>query len=159
METEFFPTEVLESRVKRWLEGVRREKSASLACNQPLSYVSCDGAGKEILFALQTSRYMENPWGVTHGGYLAMAMDWAMGIASRTILDQNNTPTVSMQIDYLKPVPLDSRLYIRVRVDHAGRTVSHLSARGYLDLNGPCYVSASGNYLMREKPLKFYDTP
>ena len=157
METVLYTSEELKSRVYRWLEGVRRAKSASLACNLPLSFVSCDGPGREIVFALETSQAAENPWGVTHGGYLAMAMDWAMGIASRTILDQSNTPTISMQIDYLKPVPLDRTLFICVHVDHAGKTISHLTARGFLELEGPCCVHASGNYLMRGRPLRFFE--
>ena len=154
-----YPSDVLESRVRRWLAQIARDKPDSLPCNLPVSFVSCDGPGMEITYRFDTDRRMENPWGVTHGGVLALAMDWVMGATARVVLDRNDTPTISMQIDYLKPVPLSRALYLRVFVDHAGKTVSHLCARGSASPGGPCLVSGSGHYYMGKQPLLFHDEP
>ena len=157
MQRKVFTTEELLKRAKCWLRQIGKMKSHSFACCLPMSVVRADGPGLSLTFCFRTSKVMENPWGVTHGGMLALALDWAMGASARTILDQCDAPTVSMQIDYLKPVPLDADLYIRVEVDHAGKNLAHLCATGYLaEGEMPC-VKASGHYFMRNLPLVLMD--
>lgn len=157
MQRKAFTTEELLKRARYWLRQIGELKPHSFACGLPMTVVAADGPGLSLTFCFRTSAVMENPWGVTHGGMLALALDWAMGASARTILDQCDAPTVSMQLDYLQPVPLDADLYIRVEVDHAGKTLAHLCATGYLaEGEMPC-VRASGHYFMRNLPLVLND--
>lgn len=149
----FYSTNELELRVQKWLELIRRQKPGSYACNIPVTLVSCDGEHRELIFRVETGREMENPWGVVHGGMLALALDWVMGISARTVLDQCDAPTVSMNVNYLRPVPLESTLRIHVSVIHAGNSLATLSARAFVEGDDRACVSAEGVYFMRNKPL------
>lgn len=143
----------LTNRVNIWLSKIRREKPHSYPCNIPLSLETCDAEHSELTFRFEARDDMENPWGVTHGGVLATAMDLAMGAAARTVLDQADTPTVNMNIGYLRPVPLHTSVLIHVCVLHGGKHLATLHATAYLDgEEHPC-VSAEGVYFMKNKPL------
>lgn len=149
----FYSTNELESRVNCWLAKIRREKPHSYPCSMPFSLESCDGEHRVLVFRFEIRPDMENPWGVVHGGILATAMDWAMGIAARTVLDQQDAPTVNMNIGYLRPVPLDATLRIRVHVLHAGKQLATISALAFVEGDDRPYVSAEGVYYMRNQPL------
>lgn len=149
----FFSSNELEQRVNKWLELIRKEKPNSYACNVPMKLIACDGEHQELVFRFDVSPEMENPWGVTHGGMLALAMDWAMGITARTVLDRNDSPTINMNIGYLRPVPLGSELLIRAQVLHGGSTVATLRATAYISGDDRPCVSAEGVYFMRSEPL------
>lgn len=150
-----YSSDELMNRIETWARFIGNKKRDSFACNLPIRPFLCKAEEGCVIYAFETASTMENPWGVTHGGVLAMALDWAMGITARCALDVNDAPTVTMQVDYLKPVPLNTTLYIEVTVDHAGRNLSHLCAKGYLELGGDVHVSASGHYVMRAPPLLF----
>ena len=152
-----FTSEEMGNRIRRWMKQIGNEKPGSFACNLPARFVTCDVTTGTAEYVFHTSSCMENPWGVTHGGVLAMALDWAMGITSRAMLDEADTPTISMQIDYLHPVPLDCDMVIKVEVDHAGRTISHLQAKAYVEGRSECCVSASGHYYLRNIPFVLKD--
>ena len=143
----------LAARVKAWIKQIRREKPNSYPCNIPFSLEMCDAAHQELTFRFDVRTDMENPWGVTHGGVLAIAMDWAMGVTARVVLNLADTPTVNMNIDYLRPVPLNASVLIHVRILHSGNHLATLHAVAYLDGDERPYVSAEGVYFMKNMPL------
>lgn len=143
----------LSSRVNAWMNKIHRDKPHSYPCNLPFSLEGCDGAHQELTFRFDTRTDMENPWGVTHGGVLAVALDWAMGISARVVLNQADTPTVNMNINYMRPVPLNAGVLIHVRVLHGGSHLATLSAVACLDGDERPCVSAEGVYFMRNVPL------
>lgn len=86
---------------------------------------SCDYEGKEVTFVMDPAPWMANPNGVMHGGVTASFLDFSMGIVSRYFAGGHLTPTVSMNVNYLRPVALDKPLYCRACVKMNG---FHLSA-------------------------------
>lgn len=154
MENTLISTAQLKQNILSWMTKVRREKPASFVGSFPIVLDSCDADKQEICLRLHTTDFMENPWGVTHGGMLALAADWAMGIAARTILNQNQTPTVSMQMDYLRPVPLHTDLILRVRVLSAGKNLTRIRVEGFLDGTEKILVTATGTYFLYNLPLE-----
>ncbi|MCX9190738.1 thioesterase [Carbonactinospora thermoautotrophica] len=79
--------------------------------------------------------------GLAHGGLLAAAFDEALG--SITWLLRRPAVTARLETDFLRPVPVDSTLYLHAKCDGvAGRKI-YLSAEGRLDaLDGPVAVRA-----------------
>lgn len=147
-------TPELEARIHHWMAQIGRDHPRAFGCNLPCELLSCDAEKGEVLFRIRTTPEMGNPWGVTHGGMLALMLDWAMGVTSRTLLDYNNTPTVDMQIQYLRPAPLNADLYIRANVNRRGKKIAFLSAKAWTDSEEEILTMASGVYYLWEPGLK-----
>lgn len=147
-------TWVLEDRIRRWMKQVGRDNPRAFGCNLPCELVSCDPARREVVFKFRTGPEMGNPWGVTHGGMLAVMLDWSMGVTSRTVLDYNQTPTVDMQIQYLRPVPLHTDLYIRAKINKTGKRMAFLTATAWGEDENKPLTMASGVYCLWDQHLK-----
>ena len=93
--------------------------------------VSCDEETRTIELAFDTKPWMANPMGVVHGGVLAILLDNGMGVACHALY-KKATPTISMTVNYQRPVPLSSTIIVRSRVVSFGRTVSHTTADLYV---------------------------
>jgi uncharacterized protein (TIGR00369 family) len=144
----------LADRICRWMKQVGREHPRAFGCNLPCELVSCDAQKREVVFKFRTVPEMGNPWGVTHGGMLAVMLDWSMGVTGRAVLDYNHTPTVDMQIQYLRPVPLDGELYIRASVRKSGKKIAFLTATAWTEDEEDPTTLATGVYYLREQHLK-----
>lgn len=140
-------------RAARWIAKMKREKAHSFACNQDMEAVSAESERRELIYRFRTTERMENPMGVTHGGMIALALDWAMGVTTRVMLDQSDAPTINMQLSFLRPVPLNRDLMIGVRVRYRGSSVAHLWAEGWGEDRERPLVEATGVYYLRNRPL------
>ena len=81
----------------------------------------------------------------------AVVFDPAMGHLARFYCD-HMTPTVSLSISYLRPVPVDQPLFVRVHMDKPGSTVDYITAELYT-AGAPekILATASGVYLSLSK--------
>ncbi|MGH7857766.1 MAG: PaaI family thioesterase [Candidatus Binatia bacterium] len=74
----------------------------------------------EILF----DRDAANSMGIIHGGFLASILDIAMGHASLTLLEPNETQrTLELKINFLRGIPPDRVLAEGEVVRRGGRTI------------------------------------
>ena len=146
-------SQALFDRLNRWMARLRREQPHSFGCNLPCELVSADWEKKETVLRFHTIPEMSNPRGVTHGGMLAVMVDWAMGSTARAALDYNQTPTIDMQIQYLKPVPLNTDIFIRAKIRRAGKVVVFLTAEVWTEDENDLLTMASGVYRLHEPGL------
>lgn len=123
--------------------------------NQPNLYLcprlhDCDGSNLTVELDYDTKSWMSNPMGVVHGGILASMLDTSMGLTCHGIY-RTHTPTISMNIHYARPVPLEKTIRIRITAIMAGNTTIQLQAQLFLpDEPGRILVSASGIYYCRK---------
>lgn len=112
--------------------------------------VSCDEETRTIELAFDTKPWMANPMGVVHGGVVAILMDNGMGVACHSLYKKAN-PTITMNLNYQRPVPLNATVIVRARVVSFGRTVSHTSAELYLEGQPDrILVTATGVYSTKQ---------
>ena len=89
--------------------------------------------------------------GVTHGGVLALMLDNAMGLTCYCLYG-HFTPTISMNLTYARPVPLNQTVRLRVTVTLAGSTTAQLQAQIFPpDQPQRVMVTATGVYYSRTK--------
>ena len=93
--------------------------------------VGCDGPKLQLELAFDTKPWMTNPRGVVHGGIIAVLLDNSMGTTCSTLCGQV-TPTISLNINYARPVPLNRTVVVRTQMMMLGRTSSQVSAQLYL---------------------------
>ena len=91
-------------------------------------FVECSFEEQTLTLAFAGEEWMRNPVGVMHGGITAAVIDITMGMLTYVLAGQVMPPTISLQISYLRPVPLGGRIIVRARADSVGRTKAALVA-------------------------------
>ena len=89
----------------------------------------CDYEKRTLVLRVDTKRWMENPNGVIHGGVSAAMLDMTMGTLTRYFTGGGMTPTISMTVNYLHPVPVNAAVYIQAEVTMLGFTLCHAEGR------------------------------
>ncbi len=122
-------------------------------------YIRGDFDSKTAVFAFDVTQWMRNPGGVMHGGALSAALDIAMGSCTCYWAGCRLTPTVTLQMNFLRPIPVGSRLILECRVHSCGRTTAYATAFGYIEgredksvvtANGVYHVPASEDSLLSD---------
>lgn len=141
------PVSAMEQQARDLVETRRRNPEANLpGLDLDPQVVRCDPDTMTLELAFDTKHWMKNPIGVVHGGVIAILLDNTMGTAIASLCGLP-TPTITMTINYARPVPLDTTIIIRTRVVMRGRTSSQLSAEIFLpDQPDRILVTATGVY-------------
>ena len=118
-----------------------------------LTLIDCDGPAGMLVLGYVTKPWMSNIWGVVHGGVTATLVDTCMGITCGVQCGVI-TPTVSMTVNYARPVPLDARIEVRTRTVCCGSTSRQIYAEVYLaDRPEQLLATASGAYCTKKNNL------
>ena len=119
------------------------------------SLLSYDEATMTMELAFDTLPWMAIPNGVVHGGIVASMIDNAMGMVS-FIQKEFPNPTVSMNVNYIRPVPVNTTVVVRTRVLSYGKSSAHITAELFHpDRPDHILISATGVYyslLANSKP-------
>lgn len=98
-----------------------------------------------LRYRYRSEAWMANPMGMTHGGMLASMLDNAMGITAYILSPYAGVaPTAELHISYLKPVPTDAALEIRVTADQVGGRMIRMRAELRLEGSDTLYVTGAG---------------
>lgn len=113
-------------------------------------FESCDYAARSYTCSFIMRKEYANPSGIAlHGGLTGVLFDTAMGHLA-TFYSGSMTPTISLNISYLRPVPVDRPVFVRVHMDKPGTTVHYLSAEAFTaDAPDMILATASGVYLAK----------
>jgi acyl-coenzyme A thioesterase PaaI-like protein len=97
---------------------------------------------------------MANMAGVIHGGLIASAVDSIMGLFVFALNGNRNSPTITLQTNYLRPIPPDKRLVIRTHVDYIGRTTAAVAVEVWIEGHPKnLTTTATGVYYIASRPL------
>lgn len=97
-----------------------------------ITLVEEDGPAGTLLFACHTDDSMSNPMSIVHGGVTASLVDSCMGIVCAAQSGGLPTPTITMTVNYARPVPLNADIRVRVCTVRIGSTSGQLSAQVFL---------------------------
>lgn len=144
-------TPELREIVQRVLANRQHAPDANLPNTNLLpTLYDCDGPGLSLQLAYHTMPWMTNPMGVVHGGIIAVMLDNSMGITC-CCLDGRPTPTINLNINYARPVPLNTTVVVRTHVVVFGSTSAQTTAEIFLPEDPDrILVSASGVYYTKK---------
>ncbi len=98
----------------------------------PPEIISCDYASKTAVFRYKFHPWMLNCNNVMHGGCVALLMDSSMGWLSSAYPEEIQiTPSVSIQITYLNPIPLSEHIMVNVKLNAVKSRLIYASASMY----------------------------
>ena len=108
--------------------------------------LSCSAAEMSLEMAFSIQSWELNPGGVVHGGVMATLLDTALGTLTATVSGCMN-PTISLNVNYLRPAPGDGTIVVRAQVTMLGRSIIYTSARAW-DSREPdkLVATAEGTY-------------
>ena len=153
-------TEEMRRRAQAFLQY--RAKEMPKAMPDPsaaLTLIDCDGPAGVLVLGYETKPWMANIWGVVHGGVTATLVDTCMGITCG-VQSGVITPTVSMTVNYARPVPLNARIEVRTRTICCGSTSGQIYAEVYpAGQPEQLLATASGAYCTKKNDLFGEKTP
>jgi uncharacterized protein (TIGR00369 family) len=110
-------------------------------------FVGCDFDAKTLTLSYVVRDWMLNPTNVMHGGIVSTVFDLTMGLLSVYFSGGRMTPTTTLQVTYLRPVPAGDTFVVQACCDKSGKTMCALSAKAWLEKEpGKFTATATGTY-------------
>jgi acyl-coenzyme A thioesterase 13 len=72
---------------------------------------------------------MANPFGSVHGGIIATVIDESCGAALMPSIETPSAPTVSLNVEYLHPVPIGGDYEVLSEIVRRGRAMAIVDSR------------------------------
>jgi uncharacterized protein (TIGR00369 family) len=104
--------------------------------------------------AYETREWMKNPLGQVHGGMVGLLMDAGMGATVYSVYGFT-APSITMTLNYIRPVPADTRIHVRTRLVSCGKNTCHAIAEMMAeDQPDRVLVTATSVFHIGGKPMR-----
>ena len=137
----------MERAFRAYCEAVRRDQPGTLNAMLAPEFVSCRWDRHTLVLRAAIQPWMANPSGILHGGITAAYLDLVMGLICRYCSGGHMTPTLHMDVSYLRSGSPGDTLCIRAEATKLGRTVCYAVGSIYPE-NQPdrLIATAAGSY-------------
>ena len=112
---------------------------------------SCDDSRQEITLRFPLQQWQVNGLGTLHGGMLSTMMDLAMSMVVYCYSRTSIPPTITMTVNYLRPVPMQDSILIRTRLTSLGRRNATAYSEAVIPESGKLAATAVGTYAVPAK--------
>ena len=143
----------MEVAMRRIVEQIGEKECDSFDAMLAPRLIAVNHEEKSCTLSYHIAGWMSNPIGIAHGGVLCAIADLSMGTLSKYYAKAATiTPTVSIHLNYLRPVPLDGEIIVVSAIDLAGRRLNQLHCTIYHAArpNKPC-VTATAAYFVPDE--------
>ena len=106
----------------------------------------CDEQRQELTLRFPLQDWQVNGLGTLHGGMISTMMDLAMSMAVYCFSRQSIPPTITMTVNYLRPVPMDDGVLVRARVTSLGKRNATAYCEAIVPATGKTASTATGVY-------------
>ena len=108
--------EGMEAYMEEVAQHFRDELTGTVAERVPLYIHEVNYEKKTLTTVLTPTPWMADRTGCMSNGAFSVALDETMGFLGLYIARLPMTPTVTMQLSLLRPIPIDKKLYIKTRL-------------------------------------------
>ncbi len=135
----FSPEQQMVIRTESGSEQAAMERTYRLLCDgaageSPVcemlhaAFCGCDAAKRTLALRFTVEDWMQNDKMTLHGGILATALDTTMGVLVRFCKGGERTSTVSLNTNFLRPLPVGAAFIVEAAVEKTGRRIQFVSA-------------------------------
>lgn len=96
----------------------------------------CSEKDQTVTLEFPVLEWELNPYDKMHGGLIATAFDEAFGLYAFYLSGGKSVVSVSITLNYLKPVPMNDSILITSKVTSLGKKLITLSGECHLKSNG-----------------------
>lgn len=107
-----------------------------------------------LILKCNTGQWAANPMGILHGGITATMFDTGCGLMVRVISGVTMITTVSLNVNYLKPVQIGPDIYLKMKLVSEGRTICTVTGEMYSGDGKLLVATATITYMILKKGLK-----
>jgi len=107
----------------------------------------CSFEEKTLTFVFPVQEWQANRIGNMHGGAICTAFDLTIAALARFYARENFAPTVNLDVNYIRPVPLGDALLVTARATSTGRRITQLTAEARVKSTGKLAATASSIYM------------
>lgn len=118
--------------IQTMMERMCRAKAYAFAHQIQIRVQSCNSKQRRVQFSVSITKELENIWGIAHGGMLATIFDNCMGCTLRAISGAKTSRTVSLNLTYLRPVPIGADLRVEIVVIKVGRRLAMAEGKAWV---------------------------
>ena len=122
----------MERSIRAFIDKINMESTDTLCGLLRPCFVCCDSEERSLTVAYPAQYWEQNLLGRMHGGTTAALLDFTAGLLA--IYESGTMAvTVSMQVSYLRPGPVDGRVFVKARSTKTGRTLLHSFAEAWCE--------------------------
>lgn len=122
----------MERAFRKYFEDAREQFPGTFNVLLDTGFYACDYEKKTLTLSMALRPWMSNPGHILHGGVTASVLDMTMGLLCRYVSNGHMTPTVNMNVSYLRAVPMKGTVLVRAEVTRCGRTICSAVSSMYL---------------------------
>jgi len=126
----------MEEAIKYMVEKTVSENGIEIIKLMKLEFVECNAEEKTLTTKIRVVDWELNPQGTMHGGLVATVFDTTFGLLTHYYAGQNFITTVDLSTRYLKAIPSNCNLLIKVKACHVGRTLASLTGEAFIEESG-----------------------
>lgn len=134
----------------QWLEQelvlIKEKMSATLNARLAPELYSYDDERQEVTLKYPIQDWQVNGLGTLHGGITSTMMDLTMCMAIYCYSRESIPPTVSMTINYLRPIPMEDGVLMTARVTSCGKRNATAYCEAVIPATGKTAATAVGTY-------------
>ena len=139
--------EEMEEKVRRGIQGMSPDEPDHLYSKMKLEYYDCDPEESSLTLRFPVQKWELNHMGTLHGGLYATAVDTTSGALVRNLTGCIITPTINLNINYLKPAVEGDALLVKATAERIGRHLANIHADCRSEKTGRLLASASINFM------------
>lgn len=132
---EMLKQEKMEKGIGEIIDQIQKEPERANALMKA-KLVSCSEKEHTVTIEFPVMEWQLNPFDKMHGGLIATAFDEALGILAIYLNNGKPAVSVSMSLNYLKPVPMNDSILITAKATSLGKKL--------ITLSGECRLKSSG---------------
>ena len=122
-------------------------KSDGLIGRVQPGFVACSAENQTLTLRYAIEDWMLNPKRMLHGGMTATMLDNTLSLAARFYCRTNALSTVSLAVNYLRPVSAGEHVTVFAQVDKLGHRILFLSGCVYTQ-DGKKAATATGSFMV-----------
>ena len=159
MKPEYFSQEGMTLEMDALLRHFREHFPGTVAERIPMYFHSCNFEERSYIFYVDPTSWMSDRSGHMGNGAFGVILDHAMGILD-IYFSKCVTPTITLQMNLLRGIPIDRRLYVRTQLVDADGTRNSLTVTAWSEgMEHHPVCNATGIYFVSGFPLPDYQSP
>jgi len=136
----------METSIKSEIEKMYHNQSDSVNAMMKPEFAECSFEEKTLTIAFPVLEWEKNRVGAMHGGMIAAAFDITNGLLVRFLAGQNFAPTIQLETVFIRPIPIGDVFVVHVKINLAGRKLTHLYGEGFVKSTGKLAATATSSY-------------